>query len=210
MIRCPYCGRELSDTSRFCSGCGAPQQPVQYQQTAQPQQPEYTQASVQPQVPMVLTPRPQVSDEETKQFVETTRRLLRWEAKAWKITGIVALVIAIVYAAIFFLFGGIFMLVDPGYEEFEILAAAFFAYGFYFLILLAPIAIAGFISASKISYYLNVIDYDMQTVVNRCGSIGMLVVSILFSSVPFVFFLINFVRMKANKDVIKEIIQQQM
>lgn len=210
MIRCPYCGVTLPDGSVFCGHCGgrmAAQAPVQPQVPVQPQPAvaypvQYAQTPVQP------VPQPTVSAEEAKEFVETTRRLLRWEAKAWKITGIVGIILAAVYAGLFFLCALILLAEDPGYGEFVTMGGMFIGYAIYFLILLLPIGIISLKSAEKISYYLNTIDQDLRPTVKRCGSIGMLVFTAIFNGVHLVFFIINFVRMKTNKKLIQAITGQ--
>ena len=77
MIICANCGSELSGSANFCANCGA-------------------QIVVEPVVEAVpvaepVQEKPVASgfSDEDKEFVENTRRLLRWEQKAWKITGIV-------------------------------------------------------------------------------------------------------------------------
>lgn len=234
MIICPYCRRPLADNSRFCNACGGqivpqPQPTVQYQQYTQTppqyaQQPQYTQAppQYQPyaqqqytqappqqqyapvQTMTYVQPQNTVSDQEVAEFVENTRRLLRWEAKAWKISGMVLTIIASVYSALFLLGGLISWDLEP------YMGPIYVVYAIYFLILLLPFGIVGLKSAGKIPYYLAAIQAnDFAPVVKRCSSVGMLVLSVIFGVVSPVFFIINFVRMKANKHIIERLIGRQ-
>ena len=214
MIICPYCRRPLADNSRFCNACGGqivplpqPQPAVQYQQYTQTP-PQYAQR---PPVQTAYAPVPvqtvacaPVSDQEVAEFVENTRRLLRWEAKAWKISGMVLTILASVYSALFLLGGLISWDLEP------YMGPIYVVYAIYFLIMLLPFGIVGLKSAGKIPYYLAAIQAnDFAPVVKRCSSVGMLVLSVIFGVVAPVFFIINFVRMKANKRVIERIIGRQ-
>ena len=227
MIRCPYCGNVLQDGSRFCNVCGAAlvQQPVMQpapqpvmQPVPQPVppvqpvvQPPVQPAPVPPVQPMpqqMMQPASQSTNttQETTEFVETTRRLLRWERKAWNIFGTVMTIFAIAYAALFFFIGFIFFCVGAAESaEFVPMGIMYFFYGIYFAALMLPLGIVSLACGKKIPQYLDSMDRDFYPTAKRCNNVGMLVLGYLFNSIALVFILINFIRMKANKRLVESI-----
>lgn len=142
-----------------------------------------------------------------QEFLNTTYRLLRWEKKAWNICGTVMLVIGAFYAALFTLIGMI------GLFSEELFAAGFsiifLFYGLLFGGLFLAIGIIGKISAKKIPPYLDVMHINFEMTVLRSGNVGMLVFSALFGEPAFIFFLINFIRLKSNPQLVQRIINRQ-
>ena len=190
MAFCHRCGKELMEGSAFCNACGAPQA----------QQPNY-----QPQpTTLVPTANPQAEEQE---FLELTRRLLRWERKAWSICGKAWLITGIVFAVLFCLIGVAF--VFSGDYVLEAMGIFYWLYGIFFGGNFVALGIINQKAADKIPFYLDKLDTDVRFAVDRCGSIGMLVFTVLFGTVSPVFFIINFVRMKSNKNVINRIIARQ-
>ena len=51
--------------------------------------------------------------------------------------------------------------------------------------------------------------YDFEKTEKRSGSIGMLVFTVLFNEIAFIFFIINFVRLKTGGRVIEKIKARQ-
>lgn len=177
MSFCIKCGKELSEDAAFCSACGTPT----------------TQTDISAE---------QNTAEEQK-FLDLTHRFLRWEQKAWKIFGIFFLVAGIFYSV----FSSIYILIGlaalaGGEEE---MGSVFTIVGLLFLFLFGSIFFGLFIvhriAAKKIQLYLDTLYTDFSLTYKRCGSIGMLIFTALFSEVAFIFFLINFIRMKSNKEL---------
>ena len=69
--------------------------------------------------------------------------------------------------------------------------------------------IVGIISSGKVSQYIDSLYCDVRPTATRCGDVGMLVLSILFGEVAFVFFLINFIRIKSQGTLIGNIEARQ-
>ena len=113
MRYCSYCGQPLEPGSAFCHHCGAALKAVVPNADEIPVQ--ETPVQEEPAPEKIVTIEAPASDEnaiaEEKAFLEQTHRLLRWERKAWSIAGKVFLITGIVFAALFFLMGIIFLAV---------------------------------------------------------------------------------------------------
>ena len=183
MRTCTNCQREVNDEISFCPYCGTP----------------LTEAAL----------------SEEQAFIDTTHRILRWERKAWSIAGKACLIMGIIFAVIFFLYGLIFLaLGETSYTFFgeitaNVFTILFFVYSFVFGGLLIALGIISRVAANKTVQYLDSMYTDFRPTLNRCGSVGMMIVSILFGVVSPIFFIINFVRMKANKELIQRILNRQ-
>lgn len=195
MAFCYRCGHALSEDAKFCESCGASTAPV-------------AQASP---VSVPTTPAPTESDyiNEEQEFLDNTRKLLRWERTALKICGIVMLALGATFTGLFSLLGALFFLVAIA-EGSSLIAISFvyFLYAFIFGIYIA-VGIIELCAMKKIPYYLDTMYTDIRPTATRCGSVGMLIFNIFFGNVAFVFFLINFIRTKSNQETIARIIARQ-
>lgn len=190
MAFCSRCGNELNPGAAFCSTCGAPQA----------QQPNY-----QPQpTTLVPTVNPQTEEQE---FLDTTHRLLRWEKKAWHIAGKVFLIMGIVFAALFCLLSIVFAL--AGDYEMEALAVVYFLYSIIYGAMFIALGIVSQKAEAKIPQYLDTLYTNFRLTYDRCGSVGMLIFNVILGAISPIFFIINFVRMKTNKDLIMRIMARQ-
>ena len=181
MKYCQYCGKELSDDSRFCDACGTPC--VQAEETQ--------------------TPPPDMSAAmyaEEKQCIDIYERFLRYERLAWKITGIVLTILGGVFA-----FFGMIMAIADDY----IGVSVGLVYMMHALFMFLPIGIISLNMISKVDYYRNTLYNDIRPTITRSESIGMLVFCFLFNNVAGAFFLVNFVRTKCNRAAISRIIRNQ-
>lgn len=140
-------------------------------------------------------------------FLDRTHRMLRWEQKAWRISGIVFIVLGILYAVLFLLLGIVAAAVGS-YTE-AALSVMFFVYAILFGGMFLAIGIVNMVSAKKINYYLNSLYRDFGPTDKRCGSVGMIVFSAFFSNIALVFFVINFAFMKSGKETIAQIMARQ-
>lgn len=140
---------------------------------------------------------------EEQEFLDTTYRILRWEHKAWSILGKAYVIIGAVLAGIFLTIG--FLGMASGEGEMIVVGMSYgITYGLSFLA-------QGIISkkaAEKIPQYQYNFYTNYRMANDRCGSVGMLVFSIFFGQVAFVFFLINFIRIKSNGRVISRILNR--
>lgn len=185
MAYCQHCGKELVTGSVFCSYCGTPIAPA----------------------PVVPAPSPADTLAEEQEFLDWTHRLLRWERKAWSIAGKVFFILGIVFAALFAILSIIFLALG---EEFGFaLGFVYFWYAIAFGGMFVALGIVNKKAADKIPFYLNNLYTDFRYAYDRCGNVGMLVFCALLGTVSPVFFIINFVRMKANRKLIERIIARQ-
>ena len=203
---CNRCGRQIPDDAIFCSWCGETIVRVQEnpfnEAPAEPVAPEaeYT-APVQPEAPAT---DPDLREEQ--EFLDMTHRLLRWERKAWSITGKFALIFGSIASAVYVLIG---IMALSGDTTAENLGMVCVMYGVIFALTLIPVGIISIIFANKIPQYLDTMYYDFEKTEKRSGSIGMLVLTVLFNEIAFIFFIINFVRIKSNGKLIERIKARQ-
>ncbi len=189
MSYCVKCGKEIVNGAAFCVGCGAPvvrEKPV-------------------------VTVQPKVSEEEFYreecEFIATTHKLLRWERKAWSIASKFWIIMGIVYAVIFsfYIFFGMGMshYIGEFLIVFGVFAVLFFGGTF------ITLGIVNKKAAEKIVQYTDTIYTDFSLAYNRCANVGMLVFSVILGAVSPIFFIINFARMKTNREIIERIVKKQ-
>lgn len=135
------------------------------------------------------------------------RRNLRHERKCWSIfawvwVGIIALIFGVAFLSL--------LLTTLGGEAAMVGVIYFFTYSFCGCLFL-PCAIVSFVLASKTKGYLAQMDTDIAPAVERCGSVGTIVLGALFGAVPvvLVFIILNFVHVKTHKGLLDEIAQDQ-
>ncbi len=185
---CKKCGAQIPEDAHFCTNCGL-----------------MVELSLEPS-PVVEQTAPIVEEvslsDSEKEFIENTKRLLRWEQKAWRISGIVFIIMGVVFLGIFGLLGLITITEDP---TTSIMCFTYcITYGTFPII-----GIIQLIAAGKIPFYLNTIDKDFHYAADRCGSIGMMIFTMLFNTIALVFFLINFTRIRSCQPTIERIIAKQ-
>ena len=191
MAYCTKCGQMIEQGAAFCVGCGAP---------------------VEAKTSVSVIPVSQEKwNQEEQEFLDNTHRLLVWERKAWSIASKAFLISGIIMAALFMLsfligiaaiidgdrFAGIIGMV-MGYVYGAAIGGMFIAFG-----------IISKKACGKLPQYIDTVYSDLSLAYNRCGSIGMLVFTVLFGVVSPIFFIINFVRMKVNRALIEGIIRKQ-
>ena len=226
MRYCCRCGNALSVGASFCHCCGASLKSLvpETEEAAIPAAEPAVEAVAAPVVeaaaepaveaapaaeqiaPVVISRHSDGEIKEEREFLEQTHRLLRWERKAWSISGKVYLIMGIVFAALFFLFGIIFSAFG---EELIALGVVFFMYALLFGLLFIALGIVNLKAADKIPQYTDTLYKDFRAAHARCGSIGMIVFCYFFNTISLVFFIINFVRMKTNKAMIDRILTRQ-
>lgn len=186
---CIHCGREIAEGAAYCIGCGAP-------------------VNAAPPAPAEA---PVSAEQEEREFLENTHRLLRWEHKAWSIAAKVWIITGIAFAALYMtigLIGAIAAAVGDGF-----VGGVFVFMGVFYAILFGGMFIAlGIVSkkaAEKLPRYIDTVYTDLSLAYNRCSNVGMLIFNVLLGVVSPIFFIINFVRMKRNRAVIERILQNQ-
>ena len=180
---CSKCSAQIPDNSKFCGVCGAPVQTT-YGQTSYtpPVAKEYTLA-------------------EEKESLDNFARFFKYERLAWKIEGIVMLVISCLFAGL----GFIFFMATIAEEFFAGVGTIYMLYGLLFL----PVAIVNLKMVSRAEHYMNIVYTDAAAVEERAGNVGMIVLAAFFNSIALVFIIINFVRSKTEKDVLKSAQRRQ-
>lgn len=195
MSFCRNCGKELVEDAKFCAACGT--EVVAEEPVVEP----VGEPAAEPEV-MVSAPANEADFAEEKACLDTYYRLLKWERISWSISSKVALILAIVFSV----FCGIFFLAAIVGEEMMVLFT--FLYSM-FPAIFFPIAIISRKMVGKTQYYMDTLYTDVRPTITRSESIGMMVFEILFGTASPIFFIINFVRTKCNKDVIARIIAHQ-
>ena len=208
---CNRCGRQIPDDAIFCSWCG--ETIVRVQETPFNEAPatEYNppEPTETPKAEDVQNEPPAADPDlhEEQEFLDMTHRLLRWERMAWSITGKFALIFGSIASAVYVLLG--IMALSSGDNTAENPGMLFVMCGVFFALVLIPVGIICRISANKIPQYLDTMYYDFEKTEKRSGSIGMLVLTVLFNEIAFIFFIINFVRIKSNGKLIERIKARQ-
>ncbi len=188
MKYCSSCGKELIEGAAFCANCGAP-----------------IAAPAPVAEPIAVVGAPDLAQEE-QEFLDMTHRLLRWERKAWSIAGKAAIIIGIVFAALFLLLSLAFMAIG---DEMAFVGGVYVFMGLIYGGMFIGLGIVSRIAADKTVQYLDSMYADFRPTLDRCGSIGMLIFNVLLGIVSPIFFIINFVRLKANRAVIERILARQ-
>lgn len=185
---CQKCGAQIPADAHFCTNCG-----IMVEMALEPS-------------PVVEQPAPTIEkvslSNNENEFIENTRRLLRWEQKAWRISGNVFTILGAVCMGLMGFVGFIALFSEPE------VAVMMFTYVFAYAFILFT-GILQLISAKKIEFYLETIDSDFHYTADRCGSIGMMIFTMLFNTIALVFFLINFTRIRSCQPTIERIIAKQ-
>ncbi len=185
---CKNCGAQILEDAHFCTNCG-----LMVELALEPS------PVIEQTTPIIE--KPSLSDSE-KEFIENTRRLLYWEQKAWRITGIVFTILGAIFVVLMGFIGFVSLFSEP-----EVAFIMSIDVSLYLFILF--VGILCLISAKKIGFYLENIDSDFHYTAERCGSIGMMIFAMLFSTIALVFFLINFTRIRSCQSSIERIIAKQ-
>lgn len=138
---------------------------------------------------------------EEQQFLDDTHRFLRYERIPWKIQGIVLIICGAVIALCGLLAG-----ICLGVAS-ETAALGGFFTGTYFSMgaMFVGIGIVNIKMIAKVDFYLDRVYSDPKTVFARTESIGMIVFCAFFNEIALAFYIVNFVRMKCNKNVVERI-----
>lgn len=227
MRYCIHCGNPLNPGASFCHTCGAALKAVVPEADETPiatpvaeEIPQAEPVEVCAEVPVAEEPvvvkepaanepvvLPAAYDKDIldeKKFLDETHKFLRWEKKAWSISGKVMLIMGIVFAALFLLLGIIMAAVESP-EVGAVMLVYALAYG----IMIIALGIVCLKAAGKIDQYTETLYKNFSLADKRCNSIGMIVFCYFFNTIALVFFVINFVRMKCNKAMRERILKRQ-
>ena len=183
MSFCTYCGSQLENNCNFCQSCGKPTNNIQNN--------AYT--------------------DEEKKCLDDFAGFLKWERFFYKLSGIIFLIGTIALGS----FGLFFLLVTSvTYSEHDYYATSFslffLSYMYLFLALIyLPVVIINFSLKNRTKKYMDIVRTDIKAVEERCGSVAMIVVSVIFNGPAAIFVIINVVRTKTNKNLIDSISYKQ-
>ena len=200
MSFCSNCGKEILEGAVFCGACGTP--------VAEKTAPPVTDTA--PNFSGVITEDTLIKEEQ--KFLDDTHNLLRWERKAWSIYGKFYLIFGIICASIFgfIAFMGFIEVLDGSMYGEDVLALTV---GIMYSVFLGGTFIGfGILHkkvADKMPIYINSLYEDFSITNARSGNVGMMVFAIIFGGVHTIFFIINFVRLKAGSRVIERILARQ-
>lgn len=215
---CTHCGKQLEDDFQFCNGCGAPVAngnpvpPTQnYANPVPPVQDNPNQGYYNANPYGYANPEPVTISEDysiaqEKEQLDFMYKFLKFERIAWKVGGIVITVLAGLFAFL----GLIFLIVSAdsyGYRE-DFYLSMGLTY-FFMGILYVPIGIVGFKMVGKVEEYMNMLYYDAAPVVQRCTSVGMIVLGAFFNTIAMVFIIVNFAKTKSNLPTFQRAIDRQ-
>ncbi|MBR3750593.1 MAG: zinc ribbon domain-containing protein [Clostridia bacterium] len=177
---CHNCGSAQADQAVFCANCG-------------------TRLQSTPEV--IPTVQAQPSRRATE-FLATTKKLLRWERNLWKICSILYFVAGAIFTLVFLVLGK-----HEGVDA--ITSSIMFVYAFLYGGLFIGLGLVDLVTALKITPHLNNMEKNFAPTANRLESIGRIVFAAIFNNYALIFYIINFVRMKSNKQLVDEIISMQ-
>ncbi len=209
MKNCSKCGQSIPENAKFCSFCGEVAEDVKTTQEST----AYYEAPV--------TQAPAGNREEEQKCLDGLFSRLKWERIAWKVSGIVFLVCAIIFLLIG-LIGtvvGVAVIADDAsyssdyyydgeyyYDDNvdgeDFIAVFGFVYGIYGIVGLfafLPVAIANLVMAKKVGKYRAKLYTDCTDGVKHATSVGSIVLGALFNEIALVFIIINFVLTKNKK-----------
>lgn len=180
MKYCAQCGKELQDDVQYCIYCGAA---------------VHSEAA---------------NFAEEKEFLDTTHRFLKYERICWNIMGIFCLVLCGIFLlfTVLMLVGASTLVMDADSETALGLGMGALAMGIY-CALFVPFAVIGLVCAARIKRYMREMYTDLRPTADRCNSIGMIILGVLFNNLAMIFYIINFSRVRSNAKVIERIIARQ-
>lgn len=215
MKYCTKCGYQLPDEAKFCNACGASAEAVNHTQS-EPENPyasQVTPATEQANIQSVNshTEAPKTDEEllaEEQALLNKFSIALKHERLAWKIYGIV-LVIITAYIIAFGLIMGIFTgaaAAATGGEAF--VASLFFLMYLFMGLMFLPIAIINLSMKNKLEKYRAKLYTDCTDGIGHF-SVGSIVFCAFFNGVALVFNIVYFIIAKNNAAVIERIKARQ-
>lgn len=139
---------------------------------------------------------------EKRECIEDFRKILKWERFGWRLFGIIFLVCSLLV-----LTGAMAIIMAGGMTGYSYRVDMGIIGGLYLLVGLTylAIAIANLVMAKRAGEYRENLDYEPKFVIDRCGSVGLIVLGAIFNPLALVFIIINFVRTKTCKHIIEKL-----
>lgn len=189
---CPSCGEVFSQNT---GNCFSENQNNSY---------NYTQTPPPPRAPYETEEQ---AAARRQQIIDNFYLRLKWERKAWSITGKVMTIFGGVCAGI-----SLICLI-AAFATWSDMSAFFGVYAYLFFIyalVSLPIGVVGIIMVGKVKKYMDGLYYDCGPAVTRGESIGMIIFNYMFNTVALVFYIINFAHIKMHKSEFEEIRRLQL
>lgn len=190
MKYCMHCGQVMPDAATVCGRCG------------------YGAAQNGPVPPPV--PRPDAVTD--RAVLDQVRVGLRHERTAWKIGGIIFCVFAAIFLLCAIMFGaeGSSSYSSSYSRDYALMLQIYaITYAVIAIVAYVPCAVACFVMTGKCSRYLNNFSGNPGAAVQRCGSVGLIVLGALFNTIALIFIIINFVRCKSNREALERAVRQE-
>lgn len=130
---------------------------------------------------------------------------LKWERIAWSIASKVFIILGAVLLTISLIIFIIGIANGIGYVSFFLP----FWYSFYG-VSIAGIGVVNYIMVGKVQRYMDGLYHNCEPAVTRGESVGMIIFCYFFNTVALVFYLINFIQIKCNREDFEEIRRLQM
>lgn len=184
---CSKCGKALEEGELFCTICGTDANKT----------------------------RESLAEEEARQeseFCASYKRILRYERLAFKIGGIVYLVLTVLLAVItFVLMGSEGIAVPPALVEYITGGGDvdLNTYLFSYVIAYCVISAVNMILSKKAESCMDEMDSDIRYAVRRYTSFGTLFLIIFTNEVALVFYIINFIKTRSNAALLSRIVAKQ-
>lgn len=173
MKTCPYCGKALHPDAAYCDGCGN---------------------AVATMVPAA---------DRGKEALDSLCRFMKFERLAYKILGIVMLVLGCVYVGLMLVVGLVVLVGGEGmgmFTGFMGFVYMGFVYGGVFL----AVGIVNLVLKKKVSALMDTCYSNPSAAIRRCGSVGTIVLAAFFNEIALIFVIINFVKTKTNRGILAQ------
>ncbi len=190
---CPKCGKGIPVEGAFCPSCGVEigarvKNAADIQNIANP--------------PIAPAQYNDDGAERRQKLLDNFYLRLKWERKAWNISGLFYTISGAVIAGLSII---MFILGLVSVEDtFGVLLVYGLSYGFMGSVYLA-IGIIGLIMKDKVGKYMDGLYYDCGPAVKRGESVGMIVFNAIFNVVALVFYIINYITVKEHREELEEI-----
>ncbi len=142
------------------------------------------------------------TEAEKTECIEDFRKFLKWERFSWLLFGIIFLVYGILVLTL-----GMIIVMAGGMTGYSYRLDMGVIGGVYVFagLLVLSIAIVNLVMAKRAGEYREDLDHAPKYVIDRCGSVGLIVLGAFFNTLALVFIIINFVRTKTCKHIIDKL-----
>lgn len=142
------------------------------------------------------------TEAEKTECIEDFRKFLKWERFSWRLFGIIFLVYGILVLTL-----GMIIVMAGGMTGYSYRLDMGVIGGVYVFagLLVLSIAIVNLVMAKRAGEYREDLDHAPKYVIDRCGSVGLIVLGAFFNTLALVFIIINFVRTKTCKHIIEKL-----